>query len=95
MRTSKRPFFRWDRRFESGFLQRRVRLSSAQQGCARKIPRFRGTLQGCRSDQFRFAHPRFLLMITAGAVEAGSGGVDDGDGGRGMERAVDNAGGPR
>ena len=34
-----------DRRFESGFLQRRVRLSGAQRGRARKVPRFRGGLR--------------------------------------------------
>jgi len=34
-----------DQGFESGFLQRRVRLSSGQRGCARKVPRLRGTLR--------------------------------------------------
>ena len=36
---------KWDQRFESAFLQRRVRFSSGQRSCARKVPRRRGALR--------------------------------------------------
>jgi hypothetical protein len=36
---------KWDREFEADLLRQWVRISSGQQDCARKVPRFRGALR--------------------------------------------------